>query len=578
MAIKIRENPKIKGIKVLHSEHEISQFADDTSVILDGSEESLNETLLELEWFKKISGLKINFSKTQVIWIGSKKYSSDRLCENWNLSWGKTTFTVLGMNFDVDISKITKINYEKYLKKMKGLFKQWNKRNLTPVGKIAVVKSLILPVLNHLFIALPNPSIEIIKDIEAMLYTFIWKSSVNRVKKDIMQKKYQEGGLKMINIHSFILALKSTWIRRLFFNNCKWQNIFMSSIDINKLSCGGSGYIEQVIESVKNQFWKDVLYAWKSVIEKDENKDWTNFLANTVWLNKQVKIYKRTIFYPEWFNRGVKFVNDFVNDDGSFLTLDQFSNKFGLCVNFLQYNGVISSLRQMLKLYPYGDKSSNLQTPFVPSSLQNIFRSSKGSKDMYTILNKNSSVPTAQRKWNTVFDINSNEWKQIYILPFKATACTKLHWFQFRINHNILATNYFLKKIKIIDDANCNFCQKENETTEHIFWGCENVQNLLGQVNSWFGDKDINQTFFKKTLIFGDVDKVYKDDVYNAILLNIKYYIYTNRCLKKKLSFLSLKACLINLYKTEKMIAVRNQRIAEFQLHWSTFEKLFEDC
>ena len=182
-----------------------------------------------------------------------------------------------------------------------------------------------------------------------MLYTFIWKSSVNRVKKDIMQKEYQEGGLKMINIHSFILALKSTWIRRLFFNNGKWQNIFMSSIDINKLSCGSSGYIEQVIESVKNQFWKEVLYAWKSVIEKDENKDWTNFLANTVWLNKQVKIDKRTIFYPEWFNRGVKFVNDFVNDDGSFLTLDQFSNKFGFCVIFLQYNGVLSSLRQMLK-------------------------------------------------------------------------------------------------------------------------------------------------------------------------------------------------------------------------------------
>jgi hypothetical protein len=60
MAIKISENPKIKGIKVLHSEHEISQFVDDTSVILDGSEESLNETFLELEWFKKISGLKIN--------------------------------------------------------------------------------------------------------------------------------------------------------------------------------------------------------------------------------------------------------------------------------------------------------------------------------------------------------------------------------------------------------------------------------------------------------------------------------------------------------------------------------------
>ena len=62
----------------------------------------------------------------------------------------------------------------------------------------------------------------------------------------------------------------------------------------------------------------------------------------------------------------------------------------------------------------------------------------------------------------------------MYILPFKVTACTKLHWFQFRINHNILATNYFLKKIKIIDDANCNFCQKENETIEHIFCSSNN--------------------------------------------------------------------------------------------------------
>jgi hypothetical protein len=67
MAIKIRENPKIKGIKVLHSEYEISQFADDTSVILDRSEESLNETLLELEWFKKISGLTLNLLRARLV-------------------------------------------------------------------------------------------------------------------------------------------------------------------------------------------------------------------------------------------------------------------------------------------------------------------------------------------------------------------------------------------------------------------------------------------------------------------------------------------------------------------------------
>jgi hypothetical protein len=49
----------------------------DTSVILDESEESLNETLLELEWFKKISGLKIFFSKTQVIPLSIRKHSAE---------------------------------------------------------------------------------------------------------------------------------------------------------------------------------------------------------------------------------------------------------------------------------------------------------------------------------------------------------------------------------------------------------------------------------------------------------------------------------------------------------------------
>ena len=77
---------------------------------------------------------------------------------------------------------------------MKGLFKQWNKRNLTTIGKITVVKSLILPVLNHLFIVLPNPSIEIIKDIEDMLYTFIWKSSVNKSEKGYHEKGVSRGG------------------------------------------------------------------------------------------------------------------------------------------------------------------------------------------------------------------------------------------------------------------------------------------------------------------------------------------------------------------------------------------------
>ena len=53
-------------------EYLISQYADDTVLILDGLEKSLNAALYELHLFFRFSGLKINLSKTQAVWIGNR--------------------------------------------------------------------------------------------------------------------------------------------------------------------------------------------------------------------------------------------------------------------------------------------------------------------------------------------------------------------------------------------------------------------------------------------------------------------------------------------------------------------------
>ena len=88
LAVKIRNNKNIKGIKVNILEFRISQYADDTSIILDGSESSLNQTISELERFSRISGLHVNFEKTQFVWIGSEKYSTNSINTKWILLWG----------------------------------------------------------------------------------------------------------------------------------------------------------------------------------------------------------------------------------------------------------------------------------------------------------------------------------------------------------------------------------------------------------------------------------------------------------------------------------------------------------
>jgi hypothetical protein len=57
LSLNIRSNPQIKGVLINEIEPLISQYADDTFLLLDGSELSLKETLNCFDIFHKVSGL-----------------------------------------------------------------------------------------------------------------------------------------------------------------------------------------------------------------------------------------------------------------------------------------------------------------------------------------------------------------------------------------------------------------------------------------------------------------------------------------------------------------------------------------
>lgn len=75
LGILIRNNKGIKGIIIEGEEYKRSQYADVTTLFSDGSPESLYGILRELDFFADLSGLNIFFSKTKLVWIGSKIFS-----------------------------------------------------------------------------------------------------------------------------------------------------------------------------------------------------------------------------------------------------------------------------------------------------------------------------------------------------------------------------------------------------------------------------------------------------------------------------------------------------------------------
>ena len=58
--------------------------------------------------------------KTKVIWIGRKRYSKEKLNVSSNLQWGSHEFTMLGLNFSINLKEISNINYTRTLEKVRN--------------------------------------------------------------------------------------------------------------------------------------------------------------------------------------------------------------------------------------------------------------------------------------------------------------------------------------------------------------------------------------------------------------------------------------------------------------------------
>ena len=123
----LRESEQVKGITINNHDILLPQFADDTAICLDGSEEGFNETIRILTSFDQFSGLKINFDKTIVTWIGSRKGCNVKFLRDRKFCWDQGIFTYLGVKFSSDICTIPEINYSDKLNDIKKLLLSWKK-------------------------------------------------------------------------------------------------------------------------------------------------------------------------------------------------------------------------------------------------------------------------------------------------------------------------------------------------------------------------------------------------------------------------------------------------------------------
>ncbi len=213
MQKKIRKDSHIKGLTVKENEIKISQYADDTTLILDGSERSLSEALKVLDSFSKISGLRLNKKKTEALWIGSNVGKEEVICKEHNFNWQNLKVKALGVWFSISPETTLNLHLSEKVEKMRNCLGSWSLRRLSLIGKITVIKSLVASQVIHVLSPLPSNH-QIINEKNHLFFHFLWNVKGDKIKRNVIIRNYQDGGLKMIDIISFNKALKSVWIKK----------------------------------------------------------------------------------------------------------------------------------------------------------------------------------------------------------------------------------------------------------------------------------------------------------------------------------------------------------------------------
>ena len=571
LAIMIKRNDKIKGIFVNEIESKILQYADDTELTLEGDKESFHEAMDTINTFGKMSGLILNTDKSNAVWLGSKRNSVVKYMPHLEMTWNPERFKILGIWFTCDLKECVKINFDEKFLEVKSLYRIWLKRQLTPLGRVAVLKSLILSKLVHLWLLLPNPPDNIINAIQKTIFQFVWNSKNDRISRKVSVKNVNDGGIGIPDVRKYMNALKLTWIRKLCSRNVKWK-YFLTGTEplillLDKLGSAINSFVNV------NVFWTDVFDAYFEVGRKTIVVNIDELASEPFFCNDKILIARAPFLSRNWIQKGVYIIGNLLDENGQFLKYQAFKDKYGIETNFLLYNGCVQSIKKYLVECNLNTNEEICTSWDKNKTLRMICSVNKGARLLYDALIKDDNVPNCCAKWEVKISTDI-VWKCVFS-KIARIKDVKLKWLQIRIVHRIVGTNVMLQSMGLNDSTTCSFCHTYKENIQHIFWHCDfvrqfwiSLQTLLNNSCNHF----CNFSLSEQVVIFGCSKNFRSDEAFDLILLLAKSYIYLCKMKKEKPILDSFLRILKSRFEIEKHNSKLRMQYTQFRTLWNMYD------
>ena len=256
LAINIRNNDKIKGVKFQENEVKISLLADDTTIFTENTT-SLEIVLDTIKMFRNASGLKINQTKTKIMQVGIKKWNIKKL----KIDEVDKMYS-LGTWFFTNTDMINTYNFDNKFKQFKNILNYWELKNLNILERIKVVKTYALSKLHYTMSSLEVTE-HFVQDVQSAVNMFIWGGKKPKIKQLVAYQGIEKGGLAIPNIDFFIKANRTTWVKRLLLKNnrcTQYLCMFLPKLNFSHfIKCN---YDPKDLPQEIPKFYYQILFAW----------------------------------------------------------------------------------------------------------------------------------------------------------------------------------------------------------------------------------------------------------------------------------------------------------------------------
>ena len=580
MAISIRKDEAIKGVTVGGTEFKISQLADDTTLFVKDIE-SVKKLLTFLDRFSKVSGLTLNQSKTEAIWLGKIINDNDKpLGLNWNTGY----FKCLGIWCHTNPKLMIEKNYTERLTKIKATINIWKQRKLSLKGKITVLWSMVLPQMLYVSSMLYTPK-WVIDQTDKIMFDFLWSGKKPQVKKSSIIAEISEGGLRMLHFECMVKAIKINWIKRFLNNDKHLTNLISTLLGLNiSIQYIVTCFLDKVqLDKIDCDFYRQILTYWNE-LHKYSSATPDMLYNQTLWYNSNIQIGNSSVLYKSWSSHGINSLSDIMNCDGIFKTKEAIESQYNTTIRQMEYNSLLHAIpaecRDVIRQSKVCIDEKILTFVKLKGKLYDI--SNVQCKQIYQAFVSNiTQSPTAIGKWNEKYTLDHDIWTYFFKLPFDVCCDTELQSLQYKIIHRFFPCNYTLSIW--FDDVQCECkyfeCTGVVDNIQHYFCHCHSVAMFWKSfMKFWYNVTGCNFMLGEVDIIFGILNPFNCDniDILNYCILFAKQFIYNCKKDEKRICLYEFLVKLKNRIEVLHTIAIMQDKQRIFRNKWECITTYFD--